>query len=260
LVYRFFRYVAVKQYRIADVIAVQSPANLKHFARSFPREKFRLEVLFNWTAVKAVAPRTNYRERLGLQGRTVFLYGGNMGVAQDMDNILRLAASLLKRRDIQFLLVGDGSEASRLKQAIESDCLTNVQLISGVSQDDYLSLVSEFDIGLISLDARLTSHNIPGKLLSYLFWGMPVIASVNSGNDLFELLQESQAGLCVLNGDDEKLSVAALQIADDAGLKSRMRTNARRLLERTFSVECAVNQIFKHLSEATLLSQTVTSL
>jgi glycosyltransferase involved in cell wall biosynthesis len=247
--------VAAAQYRIADVIAVQSPANLKHFARAFPQERFPLEVLFNWTVLnQGRLPKTDYRDRLGLHGKVVFLFGGNIGVAQDMSNILRLAARLAPRRDIHFLLVGEGSEVSRVTKAIETGRLTNIQIIPGLPQEQYLSMVAEFDFGLISLDARLTSHNIPGKLLSYLYWGLPVLASVNSGNDLFQLLRESRAGFCLLNGQDENLARAALRLADDLTLRPAMRENARRLLEQEFSVANAVDQIFKHLHATQLVS------
>src|SRR5580698_11421830 len=161
-----------------------------------------------------------------------------------MDNILRLACRLKSRQDIQFLLIGEGSEVPRLRKAIEREALTNVRIISGIPQEEYLSMVSEFDVGLISLDARLTSHNVPGKLLSYLYWGMPVLASVNPGNDLFALLQESAGGFCFENGDDANLAWAALRLADDARLRGAMGRNARSLLEQTFSVQHAVNQIF----------------
>jgi len=254
-IYSFFRKVAAEQYRAADVIAVQSPANLQFFAARFPREKFQLRVLFNWTALhEPELPRTNYRARLGLQNRIVFLYGGNLGVAQDMDNVLRLAARLASRPDISFLLVGDGSELRRLSRSIELNRMRNVQIVPGVAQSEYLSLVSEFDVGLISLDARLTSHNVPGKLLSYLYWGMPVLASVNPGNDLFELLHECGAGCCLVNGVDENLAQAALRLADDANLRSAMGRKARQLLEHTFSVQHAVDSIFAHLHETGLIS------
>ena len=256
LIYHFFQRKALEQYQIADVIGVQSPANLDYFARAFSEEKFKLRVLFNWADLKSDVVRTNYRKRLGLNEKIVFLYGGNMGVAQDMDNILRLAARLLPRQDIHILLVGEGSEMPRLSKTIERDRLANVQIVPGLSQEDYLSLVSEFDVGLISLDARLKTQNIPGKLLSYLHRGLPVLASINPGNDLFDLLHESQAGVCVPNGDDEQFYRAALQLADDTNLRNSMKINARRLLEERFSVDSAVDHIFKHLSQARALSSS----
>jgi glycosyltransferase involved in cell wall biosynthesis len=254
-IFNFFRRVAAQQYRIADVIAVQSPANVRFFATTFPQENFRIKVLFNWTALQeAPRQRTNYRARLGLNDKIVFLYGGNIGVAQDMENILRLAGRLAHRPDIRFLLVGEGSEVRRLQKSIELNRVSNLQLIPAMSQDEYLSMVSEFDVGLISLDARLTSHNVPGKLLSYLYWGMPVLASLNLGNDLIALLKESAGGFCFENGDDANLALAALRLADDAKLRAAMGRNARRLLEQTFSVQHAVDQIFRHLHETGLVS------
>ncbi len=260
-IFHFFRSVAAQQYRIADVIAVQSPANLQFFATQFSRERFRLKVLFNWTALQeAPRLRTNYRASLGLKDKCVFLYGGNLGVAQDMDNILRLAARLANRPDIRFLCVGEGSEVGRVQKHIELNRVRNVQLLPAMPQGEYLAMVSEFDVGLISLDARLTTHNVPGKLLSYLYWGMPVLASVNPGNDLFALLQQSSAGSCIRNGDDENLAQAALRLVDDARLRAAQGRNARRLLEQTFSVQHAVNQIFTHLREAGLISARRSSL
>jgi glycosyltransferase involved in cell wall biosynthesis len=251
LIHRFFRKVALDQYRIADVIAVQSPGDLHYFTRAFPQVRSRPEVLFNWCALnEGPLPCTNWRARLALQNKTIFLYGGNLGTAQDLENIVRLAERLAFRPDIHFLLIGSGSEMPRLLATIIKKRLRNIQTVPGLSQQEYLSMVSECDIGLISLDARLTTQNIPGKLLSYLYWGLPVLASVNSGNDLFALLHDQDAGLCLLNGHHEQLARAALRLADDAQLRSAMGRNARRLLEQTFSVTHAVEQIFAHLTDA----------
>jgi glycosyltransferase involved in cell wall biosynthesis len=258
LVYRFFCKVAAAQYQVADVIAVQSPGNLSYFAKKFPNKAFCLKVLFNWTtASEPDITHKNYRGQLGLQDKIVFFYGGNIGVAQDMDNILRLSQRLAFRSDIHFLLVGDGDEVTRLNRFVEGHRLRNLQILPGVPQSDYFSMVSEFDVGLISLDSRLTSHNIPGKLLSYLYWGLPVLASVNPGNDLVGLLNKNEAGFCFLNGDDKNLDSAALRLADDSHLRSRMGRNARQLLEESFSVEQAVNQIFEQLYEEGILLQSL---
>lgn len=244
LIYYFFRRKEILQYQIADRIAVQSPANLEYFSREFRTQGYRLEVLYNWMSVKVEnLPSTNYRTRLGLQDKVVFVYGGNLGVAQDVDNIVRLARRLVDHNRIHFLLVGEGSEVPRLRRLLAEQRLQNVQLLQAVSPSEYLALLSEFDAGLLSLDRRLKTHNVPGKLLGYMYWCKPTLASINPGNDLFEILERNQAGLCLLNGDDDGLCAAALRIANDAELRDKMGKNARRLLERMFSVETAVRQI-----------------
>ncbi len=251
LIYWYFRRKESDQYDVADVIGVQSHGDLDYFGRNFDDKGFDLEVLLNWTPLdEPNLPRTEFRLRLGLVNRVVFFYGGNIGIAQDIDNILKLAANLAGDSRIFFLIVGEGSEARRLEATIARRRLPNIRRLPPIDQREYISMASEFDVGLISLDRRLKNHNIPGKLLSYFYSAIPVLASVNPGSDLFALIEENQAGFCVVNGDDEKLRVAALQLANDSDLRRRMGRNGRWLLEEKFSVETAAQQILKHLPQS----------
>jgi glycosyltransferase involved in cell wall biosynthesis len=248
LSYRFFRRKEAEQYDAADVIGVQSEGDLPYFDRNFGAGRFQTEVLRNWTKLEeSTSPKTEIRLRLGLVSRVVFFFGGNIGIAQDMDNLVRLAASLAGDPRIFFLIVGDGSETHCLEAAIAKRRLPNIRRLPPVEQREYVSMVSEFDIGLISLDRRLKNHNIPGKLLSYFYSAIPVLASINAGSDLFSLVEGNQAGICVANGDDAALRVAALQLVNDADLRHRMGRNGRLLLQEKFSVESAALQILQHV-------------
>jgi glycosyltransferase involved in cell wall biosynthesis len=237
----------------ADIIGVQSEGDLEYFGRNFGLGRFRLEVLLNWTKLdESNPPKTEFRLRLGLVNRIVFFFGGNIGIAQDIDNLIRLAASLAGDSRIFFLIVGEGSEARRLEATIAERRLPNIRRLPPIEQREYISMVSEFDVGLISLDRRLKNHNIPGKLLSYFYSEIPVLASINAGSDLFALLEGNQAGICVANGDDEGLRAAALQLASDRDLRQRMGRNGRLLLEEKFTVESAAQQIMQHLPRPVL--------
>ena len=247
ILYRYFRRKELEEYAAADIIGVESAGNLAYFYDELGFLGCRPEVLANWTSLEEPAACGGlHRVQLGLEGKIVFFYGGNIGVAQDMDNILRLAVSLKQYSDIFFLLVGEGSEVDRLKRYIVEHSLSNIQLFPAVSQKDYLGMAREFDVGIISLHPDLTSHNLPGKLLGYMSCGMPVLASVNSGNDLCRLLEDAHAGLCCANGEDDKLRQSALRLAQDAELRKIMGINSRRLLQARFSSRAAANQIISH--------------
>jgi hypothetical protein len=183
LVYNYLKCKERQNHEAADIIGVQSPANLLYF-RGLDK-KYHLEVLYNWTALeeRSILPG-DHRKRLGLQGKVVFFYGGNIGIAQDMDNIVRLAVNLQKEPDAYFLLVGEGSEVPRLRAEIASKGLINIAIHPAVGQREYLSMLSEFDVGLISLDHGLKTQNFPGKMLGYMYYSMPMLASINPGNDL----------------------------------------------------------------------------
>lgn len=177
------------------------------------------------------------------------MYGGNLGVVQDLNNIVRLAKRLTPYRHIHFLLVGEGSEVSRLEKMVAEENLSNIQILSALPQEQYMSMLSEADVGLISLDRRLRTHNVPGKMLGYMKCGKPVLASISSGNDLFEILEKNQAGFCLLNGDDDGLCAAALRLANDRELRISMGRNSYKMLERLFTADAAVRQIMKHFQQ-----------
>jgi glycosyltransferase involved in cell wall biosynthesis len=250
IVYKFFKLKELQNYDAADIIGVQSPANLRYFEENGLDKKYHLEVLFNWTTLveENIQPGA-YRERLGLQGKVVFFYGGNIGVAQDMDNIIRLAKNLRGEEYAHFLLVGDGSEVPRLKAAIASNGLMNIAIHDAVGQKEYLSMLSEFDVGLISLDRGLRTQNFPGKMLGYMYHSMPILASVNPGNDLKEILEGQQAGLVCMNGEDDLFAVHTGRLVRDENYRHLLGKNARTLLESTFSVSRAAGQILAHFSQ-----------
>jgi glycosyltransferase involved in cell wall biosynthesis len=248
LILRFFQWVERRQYDAADVIGVQSPGNLQYFHDAGLVDKYHLEVLYNWTVLdEEHVPVTNFREQWGLRGKTIFFYGGNLGVAQDLDNLLRLAAALRDRPEAHVLLVGDGSEAGRLRQAIADRGLNNVSLYPSVDQQTYQGLLAEVDVGLVSLDARLKTQNIPGKILGYMQHRLPTLASLNPGNDLDGLFREHAAGLTAWNGDHAAFATAARRLADDVELRAELGRNGRRMLEEVFSVERCASQILRHL-------------
>lgn len=249
LIYSYFKYKELQNYAAADIIRVQSPANLLYFKENGLDKKHHLEVLYNWTSVtEEHAPPTTYRVRLGLQNKVVFFYGGNIGVAQDVDNIIRLADNLRNEPTAYFLLVGGGSEVSRLKAIIELKGLTNISIRDPVNRQEYMSMLSEFDVGLISLDRRLRSQNFPGKMMSYMYHAKPMLASINPGNDLKEMLEDKKAGLVCINGEDDIFVSYARRLVADVNLRRQLGLNARALLEDTFSVSKAASRILSHFS------------
>jgi glycosyltransferase involved in cell wall biosynthesis len=246
LAYRYFRRRELQQYDAANVIGVQTPANLRYFSEQPADRSYRLEVLLNWTPVEEAVPSTGgHRQRLALDGKVVFFFGGNIGVAQDMDNIVRLAESLRAYSTAHFLLVGEGSEVERLKTLIKVKNLQNIQILPAVGQQEYLAMLKEFDIGLISLDKRLTTQNVPGKLMGYMQFSKPVLASLNQGNDLKEMLESAKAGFCVINGDDEGLSDAAVRLLESAELREAMGRSSHQLLRDKFDAAKAAETILE---------------
>ncbi len=247
IVYRYLKRKELAQYAAADLIGVEASGNLSYFRNELAGYDYRVEVLHNWLDVrKQPASNSYWRHKLGLNNKVIFFYGGNIGIVQDLDNILRLAAGMRDHEEVFFLFVGSGSEVLRLSAEIEKQRLRNVRILPPLSQSEYMQCLSECDVGLVSLDRRLTSHNFPGKLLGYVLCGKPVLASLNPDNDLIEFLRHADAGFACANGEDEKLLAAALLLATQPETRQRMGRNARELGNTVFSVRAIAQQILSH--------------
>ncbi len=250
----YFRLFESLSYRAADFIGIQSPKNLAWFSENSKIKK-PLDLLYNWAANDPITVNSNcYRQKLGLQNKVVFFYGGNIGHAQDMMNIVRLAKALRSEHSAHFVLVGAGDEVELVRNSIRLHDLCNMTLLSPVEQNEFKKMLAEFDVGLFSLNRKHTTHNFPGKTLGYMVQGKPILGSINPKNDLQDIIEEAKAGLVTINGDDADLLNNALKLLHNTGLREKMGANAKQLLLDVFSVQAAASKILAQMGRMSISS------
>lgn len=244
---KYFRYFEKINYDSADKIGLMSQRNLDFFNENIKIKK-NTEVLYNWASNEPVENTNYYKKKLGIEDKIVFFYGGNIGHAQDMMNIVRLAKNMKDEVKVHFVLVGAGDEVELVKNSIKEDNILNMTLLPSVSQEEFKKMLSEFDIGLFTLHKDHSTHNFPGKLLGYMVQNLPILGSINKGNDLKEIVENTKAGLITINGEDEKLLENAKKLLDNS-YRKKIGENANKLLHDTFSVESASKQILDSLNK-----------
>ncbi len=251
LITRYFRFFERLSYRQAKMIGLMSDENIKVFKEE--GNYYPTEVLRNWAALTPIKQiPTDYlplRQRLKLQDKVIFFYGGNIGHAQDMANLMRLTKSMSNHPQAHFLYVGQGDEVELINKLAREWNLSNFTYLSSVNQNEFKLILTEIDVGLFSLSADHTSHNFPGKLLGYMVQNIPILGSVNQGNDLMELINTNRAGIIRVNGDDVGLYEAAESLLKDDSFRQRLGRQANELLHREFSVSTAAEVILKEFKK-----------
>ncbi|WP_253645225.1 glycosyltransferase family 4 protein [Vibrio sp. Y42_MX_L11] len=249
LIARYFKFFEQRSYQAADTIGLMSEKNIEVFTQS-NRTHYPTEILRNWADTTPSNTNANsIRTQLQLENKVIYFYGGNIGHAQDMANLMRLAKSMQHYTQAHFLFIGQGDEVGLINQLAQQWKLTNYSYLPSVDQKEFKRILADIDIGLFSLSAKHTAHNFPGKLLGYMVQSLPILGSVNSGNDLKELVNSSGAGFISINGDDEALLKNAVALYNSPSLRKQVGEDAYKLLESEFSVTSIAANIVKKLSE-----------
>jgi glycosyltransferase involved in cell wall biosynthesis len=242
-VYLVFKAIAALQYAVAEVIGVQTPSNLLYLSGWAQPPRRRIEVLHNWLAVTPDIGCSIAVGNTALAGRKIFVYIGNMGVAQGMDIFMELIQSLRHRQDLGFLFVGRGSEFAKLEAEKASRDLDNVLFFDEIDSLEIPGLLAQCQVGLVALHPDHKTHNIPGKFVSYVRYGLPVLARVNSGTDLEHIIEDEGVGKVYAGSSVGELKRLAEELADDEVLRHSMSERGRQLGGRMFSPATAARQI-----------------
>lgn len=245
LIEKYFRYFEKYSYDQANHIGLMSEKNIEIFTKKYPL--YNTHVLRNWANQTPTETSNIYREKLNLQDKVIYFYGGNIGKAQDMKNLIKLAKGMMMYENAHFLFVGQGDEVNLIKKLIVKWNLNNTTYIPSITQSEFKKLLSEVDIGLFSLAKEHSSHNFPGKLLGYMVQSIPILGSVNKDNDLIPLFNKFGAGFIHINGEDEKLLNSAIELYLNKNIRLQLGNNGLNLLKNEFDVTTIANYITKKL-------------
>lgn len=183
------------------------------------------------------------RELLNIDGRARFIagYAGLIGLAQDLETVLRAAAMLDDIPELSIVLIGDGPELSRLKQLTTEMHLQNVRFCDAQPASAMPDILAAFDAALVPLK-RLTLFKgaLPSKMFEAMGAGVPVVCTVDG--EAREIVEQSGGGLYVDPEDPKALAGAIARLCREPALSKALGENARRYVSRHFSRERAARQ------------------
>src|SRR5262249_48372613 len=152
--------------------------------------------------------------------------------------LLDAAERLKHRRDIHWLIVGDGRAANDVRAAIAKRGLQDTVFMLGRHPLERMpAFFAGADALLVSLKAEpIFAMTIPGKVQSYLAAGRPLLAMLDGEGA--RVVEEAGAGLCCAAGDSRALASAAERLAgasadERAAMGRRGQIYCRREFDRS---------------------------
>ena len=200
LLYKYFRSKEKRLYRLSDRIGCMSDANVKYVLKhnEFIKSE-NVEVCPNCLDYIDMSvddqTRNEIRHKYGIpMDKKVFIYGGNLGKPQGIPFIIQCLKAVKDETDAFFVIVGDGTEYSKLEDYISTSNQNNLMLLKRLPRDDYDKMVGACDVGMIFLDYRFTIPNFPSRLLSYMQARIPVLACTDPNTDLGNVIIDGNFG------------------------------------------------------------------
>jgi len=199
----------------------------------------------NWvdTTDIVVLPKDNDFSRAhGVQDDFVVTYAGNMGLAQNFDELLDAAYELRGRLDIRFMLIGDGVERPHLLRRVEQQGLHNVIVLP--YQDYHLVplIYASSDLSYVPLHGAAATHALPSKVYRIMASGRAILAMAETGSAIGELVEEAHSGLLVEPGSGKRLASAIESAASDPAKIASQGQHGRDFVVKNYSRETIVGQ------------------
>jgi len=233
-------------YQQANRIVVISPGFKKVLLdRGVPDDK--IKVIYNWcpdeNQIKPQNKDENLSIKLGLSNRFNVVSAGAIGKAQALDAVLDAAHLIAKQLPIiQFVFVGDGVDAVRLKERVINEKLSNILFLPWCPVPEVARILAIADLAFVHLkDKPLFEITIPGRTQAYMAAGKPILMGVKG--DAAEIVKKAGVGIVCTPENPKSIADSIERLFNMSRIQlDTMGRNGREFYEKELSLHKAVEE------------------
>lgn len=203
----------------------------------------KVHVIPNWYKKQSILTATNNQ-------KLTILYGGNMGIMQDMNSVLSLIIELKDVDNITFILAGHGNKKDKIVQELVNLEINNCKVYDFLPKEEYDLLMNQVDLAIVSLEKFAIGLGSPSKAYGYLSKGIPIIAMMSQQTELCKDIIHFECGFVYDGGNIGMLSQKIENILANRNLLDKMKKNAIKLFETKYSLDVISKQYIKILNKS----------
>jgi colanic acid biosynthesis glycosyl transferase WcaI len=210
----------------------------------------RVFELRNWADIERVTPlnrRSPYRDEWGIETPHVALYSGNIANKQGIEIVLEAARMLRGRKDLTFVVCGEGPNRANLEVAAAG--LANIQFHDLQPRERLSDLLGLATVHLMPQLAGAADLVLPSKLTNMLASGRPVVATAEAGTGLAH--EVDGCGLISPPSDTAAFAAAIERLLDDPAFALRLGTAARTRAETRWARQPILDRAMERMSALT---------
>jgi glycosyltransferase involved in cell wall biosynthesis len=206
----------------------------------------RIRIIENWASTPDEGPKlpgeSELRARLGLAGKFVVGYSGNLGRAHEYHTLLEAAGLLAADDDLEFLMVGGGAGMTALRTGAMERGLRNLHFHPYVTRTELPDSLAAADVHLVSLLPALEGLIVPSKFYGILAAARPVVFVGDPEGEVGRIIAEAQIGAVVSVGDATGLARVLRELRADPARCRALGDAGHRLYGRRYTPTRALEQ------------------
>jgi colanic acid biosynthesis glycosyl transferase WcaI len=214
--------------RAERVVAIGETMRRRLEQKGTPAE--RISVIPNWVDTEAITPQprdNGWAARHGLDGKFVVMHSGNVGHAQNLDNLVRSATFLRDLDDLQIVIAGFGArhgETVALARLLEVE---KVRFLPYQPREVLAESLSSADVHFVGLVKGLSGYVVPSRLYGILAAGRPVIVAADEESETAQVVRSVGCGVVIPPGRPELLAGAIRELRGDREALEEMGARGR---------------------------------
>lgn len=242
--------------RRADRIIVLSDCMLDRIvAKAGPEVRQRADVIHNWADGEEIVPLEGQKirffrelEMAELSEKFIVLFSGNLGLVNEFTTVLEAARKLRNRKDVAFVFIGDGARAEEIRIFVCRHGLDNIHMLPYQPRESLRRSLASGDALLITLADGLAGLSVPSKTYSSLAAGRPLLFVGDQRSCVARMILSNECGATVASGESDRLAHIISGWATNRAGVAQLGQTARRLFERQFDRQVAVQGYLESLA------------
>jgi len=223
---------------------------IRHFSKERKINYEKFSFLPNGADTKKlypINPDEDFKKKMGVTNQFIITYAGTHAPYQGLELIINTAKRLKNRKDIIFLLAGDGPERKKLIELSKSYGLNNV-IFQHSPFSEMHKLMSITYASLVVLRAMPISKKMRlSKTIPPLACGVPVIYS--GWGESAKIISDFKCGLVVDPENSLKLANEIKGIIDNQELRNKMSLSARKTAELEFDWNVIISNWIENIND-----------
>lgn len=179
------------------------------------------------------------------------LFAGNIGRFQMLESFIDAMDLLDDLSNIELVFLGEGAALASLKKRAKNKLGKSIKFFPHQNISTARKIMSEADLGIVSLLPDIYRYALPSKTMTYLAEGCPLLVTVEAESELVKFVTNNNIGATGLPGNPKSIATAIRRMVENIDFAQERSKRCVQIAEEQFSESIIIKQwseLYKDLS------------